>query len=73
MVMFLAKSSQTRRKRQIWHSSFWVQGTSLEGVPRETTILGGRGGREMKFNLPLHQHESDVESYGKAFRALFCD
>ena len=44
MVMFLAKSSQTGRKHQIWHSFFWVQGTSLEGVPRETTILGGGGG-----------------------------
>ena len=33
---------------------FWVQGTTnLEGVPRETTI-GGREGREMWFNLPLH-------------------
>ena len=27
---------------------FWVQGTTnLEGVPRETTIGGGGGGREM--------------------------
>ena len=47
MVMVLAKSSQTGRKHQIWHSFFWVQGTSLEGVPRETTILGGGGGLEM--------------------------
>ena len=31
---------------------------------------------EMRCNLIypyLHQHESDVESYGKAFRALFRD
>ena len=39
---FLA--SQTGRKVQIWHSFFWVKGTNLEGVPRETIIGGGGGG-----------------------------
>ena len=57
---------------------FWVQGTTtLEGVPRETTIggaeRGGGGGRFELIYLYVHQHESDAESEGEAFRAMFRD
>ena len=35
---------------------------------------GGGGGVEMVFNLPLHtSYESEAESQGEAFRALFRD
>ena len=62
---FLA--SQTGRKVQIWHSFFWVKGTNLEGVPRETIIGGGGGGGggSVRCNLIypyLLQHKSEVQS-----------
>ena len=54
---------------------FWVQGTTnLEGVPRETTIGGGGGGVRCELIYPyIHQHESDAESQGETFRAMFRD
>ena len=55
---FLAKSLQNGRKRQIWGRGGG----------------GGGGGVEMVFNLPLHtSYESEAESQGEAFRALFRD
>ena len=54
---FLEKFLQSGRELQICAKLFWVQGTTtLEGVARETTIGGrkGGGGCEIWVNLPLH-------------------
>ena len=65
---FFGEIVTERKKAQ---SFFWVQGTNLEGVPRETTI---RGDVTCDLIYPcIHQHESEAESQGEAFRALFRD
>ena len=71
MMMFLAKSSQSGRKRQIWHSFFWVQGTSLEGVPRETTILGGRGAVRCNLIYPCISMKATLIVKAKLFVPCF--
>ena len=74
---FLEKFLQSGRELQICAKLFWVQGTTtLEGVARETTIGGRKGGGGVRFELIylyIHQHESDAESEGEAFRAMFRD
>ena len=62
---FLAKSLQRGRKHKV---SF---GCKEQIYPRETTI---RGHVTCDLIYPcIHQHESEAESQGEAFRALFRD
>ena len=75
---FLAKSLQNRRKRQIWQKvSLGCKKQIYKGCHTWNNNLGkGAGGGGVKCDLIypcIHQNESESESQGEAFRALFRD
>ena len=76
MMTFWRNFYRVEKSSKFGAKLFWVQGkTNLEGVPRETTI-GGRKEGGVRFDLIypyIHQRESDAESQGEAFRAMFRD